>query len=512
MQKTSILGGTLLLTAANLLLRLISILFNVFLARQIGAAGLGLFQLISTVGVFAGLVGASGVRVAAMCLTAEEFGRRRLWGVRSAMSRCLRYGLTLSAVVGLFLFLTAKPIAAGLLGNAQAALSLGVMGLLLPFSCLCGVMTGYYTACGRIRQLVVIEIAERLFSLVLTAVLLLTWAKGDLARACCAVTLGSSLGCVLDFFLLYLQFRRDMRHVTPCTEPLHMKKRLLRFCVPVALNDYLRAGLNTAEQLLIPYGLARFSGDGTQALADYGIIHAMVFPILMFPAVVLYSVSDLLVPELSRGRAMGRRLRISDLGEKCLHLTVLFACAVAGFFFCCAQPLTELVCGSAQVGKALKLFAPLVLLLYTDVIADGMLKGMAEQVSCVRYNTLTAFLDVLLLYLLLPKYGIDGYFFSFTLTHGINLLLSLRRLLKVTQCRPTLQGLLRPVLCLLGAVAAAMLLPAQDTRMGELLLRGGLFLGVYSGLCLLFQALSLEEEKWLSGVLRRSRGKAQGQK
>ena len=31
------------------------------------------------------------------------------------------------------------------------------MGLLLPFSCLCGIMTGYYTACSRIRQLVGID-------------------------------------------------------------------------------------------------------------------------------------------------------------------------------------------------------------------------------------------------------------------------------------------------------------------------------------------------------------------
>jgi stage V sporulation protein B len=76
--KSTILGGALLLTASNLLLRLISIFFNAYLKEQIGAAGLGLLQLISTVGLFAALVGASGVRVAAMVLSAEEFGHRRL--------------------------------------------------------------------------------------------------------------------------------------------------------------------------------------------------------------------------------------------------------------------------------------------------------------------------------------------------------------------------------------------------------------------------------------------------
>ena len=85
-QKSSILGGALLLTASNLLLRLISIGFNVFLTERIGAAGLGLLQLISTVGVFAILAGTGGIRIASMCLAAEEFGHRRLGGVRLAVS------------------------------------------------------------------------------------------------------------------------------------------------------------------------------------------------------------------------------------------------------------------------------------------------------------------------------------------------------------------------------------------------------------------------------------------
>ena len=99
-RNDSILGGALLLTAANLLLRLISIAFQVFLSVRIGAAGLGLMQLISTIGVFAMLAGTAGVRVTAMYLAAEEFGHRRLSGVRAAMRACLQYGILVSAVSG----------------------------------------------------------------------------------------------------------------------------------------------------------------------------------------------------------------------------------------------------------------------------------------------------------------------------------------------------------------------------------------------------------------------------
>ncbi len=497
--KSTILGGAMLLTGANLLLRVISIAFNVFLTGRIGAAGLGLLQLISTVSIFAALIGSSGVRVAAMNLTAEEYGHRRLGGVRAAMSACLRYGLLISSVVGLATFFLADYFATSWLCDARATLSIRCVGLLLPFSCLCGVMTGYFTACARIRSLVIIEIAERLASMALTAVLLLTWARNDLSRACFSIVFGSSVGAAFDFFLLYWMYRRDLCHVRAARDG-SMRKRLVRLCVPLALNDYLRSGLNTAEQLLIPYGLARYAGSGTQGMAAYGTIHAMVFPVLMFPAAVLFSLTDLLVPEFSRARAMGRRLRVADLTEKCLRLCMLFAAGAAGVLFVCADELGMWLYQSAQAGQYLRIFAPMVLMLYLDAIVDGMLKGLAEQVSCVRYNTATSLLDVLLLLLLLPRWGIAGYVFSFAVTHGINLYLSLRRLLKVSRHRVKWRTLCTPVFCLCFAVPLSAIAPSG-------LPRAILFAALLCACFCLCDAFPQRDRLWLSQVLRASFGK-----
>lgn len=67
----------MLLTAASLGLRTISMVFQVYLSNLVGAAGIGLLQLTMSVGMLAGTVGTAGVRVAAMYLCAEEHGHRR---------------------------------------------------------------------------------------------------------------------------------------------------------------------------------------------------------------------------------------------------------------------------------------------------------------------------------------------------------------------------------------------------------------------------------------------------
>ena len=493
----------MLLTAANIVMRLISIAFNVFLSDRIGASALGLLQLISTVGVFAFLVGTSGIRVAAMCLSAEEFGHGRKGGVRLAISACLRYGLLISSVAGAALYFTSELIAQSLLGDLNTALSLKIMGIFLPFSCMSGILTGYFTACSKIRRLVVAELLEHIFSLLLTAALLLVWAGASLERSCASIILGSSVGTVFFVLLLYLRYRRDMRGVSLPKEPLHIRRRLLRLSIPIALNDYLRSGLNTAEQLLIPFGLAQYGLSGTQAMANYGTIHAMVFPILMFPATILYSVSDLLVPELSRSRVSGKRRRIIDLSDKCLRMTFLFAVAVAGFFFVSADALGMLIYNSPEAGHFLRLFAPMVLMLYTDAITDGMLKGLAEQVSSVRYNSFTSLLDVVFLYLLLPRWGLTGYVFSFAVTHAINLFLSLRRLLVVSGHVIRFQDFLLPMLCAACCIDIALVLP------GNAIAKGFGFLLLLLGTFLLTNAFSEHDRHWLCGVFRQMIDKPQ---
>ena len=51
-----------------------------------------------------------------------------------------------------------------------------------------------------------------------------------------------------------------------------MTRRMVRLCVPLALSAYLRSGLVTLEQFLIPWGLARAGGSGEASMAAYGIV------------------------------------------------------------------------------------------------------------------------------------------------------------------------------------------------------------------------------------------------
>ena len=94
-------------------------------------------------------------------------------------------------------------------------------------------------------------------------------------------------------------------------------------------------------------------------------------------------------------------------------------------------------------------------MLYCDAVTDAMIKGLGEQKASVRYNILTNSMDVAFLYMLLPIWGIAGYFVSFTVTHVINYILSLRRLLKITGIHISLSTPIRAVMSVCLAILIA---------------------------------------------------------
>lgn len=502
MSKPSILRSALILTGVNLLLRGISMLFQIYLSDLIGAAGIGLLQLVFTVGGFAMTLGLSGIRTAAMYLCAQEYGRGRLGGVRRAITLCLTWGLVCSALVGLGLYLAAEPIARLWLKDLRTVGALRLQAVSLPLNCYVSILSGYFTACGKIKKLVTVEVVERIASFLFTLPLLLYWAGASPGRACSAMILGGTLATAISAGWLSSILVRDLRVYSPVPKGLSMPRRLVKLCVPLALCDYLRSGLSTLEQFLIPLGLSAHQGGDQSAMAAYGTICGMVFPILMFPAALLYALSDLLIPELARCRAAGDGVRIRHLTDKCLRLGLLFACAVAAVLYLAAGPLGLLFYDSAAVGTYLRLFAPLVPVLYADALVDGMCKGLGQQVACARYNTITSALDVILLYLLLPRLGLGGYFITFIVTHMLNFYLSLRLLLDTTGYRPGMAFPAKALGCALGALLLARLLPPFSGLPG-ILLPGLTFLTAFWLLLEILEALSPADRRWLVQTFRR---------
>lgn len=425
MKKPSpLLRNTIIMTAVNLIMRSVSVGFNAYLTSKIGSQGIGLFQLVMTVYSLAVTFSCAGMRLASMRMTVESASER---STDCFMLCAMGCGCT----AGVILYTFADIISLKKLENACTAPMLRILAFALPFTAMSSVLGGYFTAKGMILPYSCIQLIEQGIK-TLAAMLLIRGAHTP--QSACTAVITAMVASEALSFLLSFAFKKSAVKKGAADKSVRLKS-FFRIALPDAAGTCVRSILLTVEHLLIPKGFER-SGEGSSAaLAAYGNIHGMALPLLLYPSAVLSSLSALLIPELARRREACDKSGISLCVERNLKRTLIFACACAGVFALGAPAVSNAVYHSDEAVLYIRILSPLVPIMYTDMVTDGMLKGLDQQVHSMNYNMIDSAFCVILVAALLPKYSVKGYIFILYFSEILNFYLSLRRLLTVCDIR-----------------------------------------------------------------------------
>lgn len=501
----------LVLTATSLLMSLINVWFNVYLSAKIGTEAMGLFQLVMSVYSFGVTLATSGINFAATRLAAEELGRGHPEGLKEVMKKCLGYSLTFGVLAGLLLFFGAEWIGTVWLERTDTILPIRIMGIGLPFVAMCSALSGYFTAVRRVVKNAGVQIAEQLLRIFLTMIGLSFFLPNGLQYACLALILAGILANFFSFissFLLYLIDRK--RYPAKGSSSRGMLRRLLKIAFPIAMSACLRSGLLTLKNLLVPLRLKRGGVSQTQAYTAFGMIHGIVLPVVLFPSALLASFANLMIPELTEYQTVQpdipKNKQVSQLINRMFQIALCFSIGVAGIFLIFSEEVSILFCKNEGAAFYVKLLAPLIPVMYFDNVVDCMLKGLNEQFTSMKYNVLDSAVSVVLVFLLLPIFGVQGYLFVIYVGEVFNLALSFTRLIRITRLHfDPIQYLGKPILCIglstCGVRSMLFFFPLPPILC--------LLLGIISSFFCYFWLLYLtgsirrEELSWYGGIFQR---------
>lgn len=431
-QKRRLIYNTFLLTAVSLMMSCIGIAFQVWLVGRIGSAGIGLYQLVVSVTNLLATFAISGIRFASTRLIAEELGGESCTGIRAAMLRCLSYGAVFGLLASTVLWLLAEPIGFLWIGDARTVRSLRISALSMPCVSLCASLSGYFTACGRVWKPSLVHLVEQVLGIIMVALCLSRVPLSDIELSCAAVTTGrviADFASLLMMALVYLGDRR--RHYSECGKGCRLTARMLKIALPLAVSAYARSALTTLQNLLVPRGLKSAGYSANGALSGYGTIQGMVLPIIFFPSCIMSAAAELIVPELTEAQVQGSKGEIRAAAKKLLTLSVQFSALVGLFMWICSDMLGMVIYKSGEAGHYIRLLAPLVPVMYTDMAVDGCLKGLGQQVWSMGINVVDSLMGLLLVWLLLPRFALGGYIALIYITEILNFILSIVRLRRV---------------------------------------------------------------------------------
>ena len=253
---------------------------------------------------------------------------------------------------------------------------------------------------------------EQALTIGTTVLLFWRFAPKSLEAACFAAMLSSTLGEAVSFLCSWVAYRRSLRRNTPKERERAqgVLRGLSHIALPCTLSSAARSALNTGENLLIPRELQKFGLGYSASLSQYGLLQGMAMPMLYFPSSLLSSFASLLIPQdCQKNGNWTTAGPVAHITGKAVRLALAFGTFFAGVFFCFGDAWGQAFYHSSAAGAYLQVLAPLVPLIYLDVVVDSLLKGMDEQFNSMKYNFADSFLRVALVLCLLRFFGMESY-------------------------------------------------------------------------------------------------------
>ena len=514
----------ILLSLAGILMNMVGVGFNAYISALIGAEGMGLFTLTGGVYSFAITFATSGINIAVVRLVSaslpydseQKLTKSESLAIGRIMKRAFLYCLFFSSIATLVLFFVARPLGEYALGDIRTVPSLKAMALsLIPIS-LSSAINGYFSAVRRVYKNVASRFLEQGVKIGAVYLLILLLAPSGLEYACFAIAVGGTISegfAVLLNFGLYIYDRQRSKHKNEGASGISIttqrKSSVFSSAFPVGVSGYVRSALVMVEHMLIPWGLKKSGKSGSEALSSYGILHGMVIPLVLFPSSILGSFSSLLVPEIASLYEKRELERIRSIVERVFYFTLLFSFGVSGILISYSSQIGFCFYQSQEAGKYILLLSPLIPLMYLDGSVDAMLKGLGEQLYTMKINIIDSALSVLLIWLLLPRLGINGYIVVIFITELFNTALSILRLIcKLELKPPILKWIVKPIFNVAVSTGVARLiffLLARSVQISKVFVVVEIIVAslIYIGLSFLTKAISKNEISLIKRLIKR---------
>lgn len=387
-------SGVLILTAANLVTKVIGLIFKIPLTNMLGNEGMGYFNTAYQIYTWLYMLSTAGVPVALSMMIAE----RRASGKLAEERKLFRLTLSFFALIGLLgsalMMLFCKNIASFISADLSYLCILAIAPALF-FVCVSSTVRGYFQGRRNMIPTAVSEVIEAALKLTI-GISLGAYAlkKGYplhtvAAYSILGVTVGVFAGAV--FLALSATFSKLLKksedEITLKQQDTCSNKALLssffKIAIPVMLSSSLLSMSSMLDTLIVMRRLQAIGMSEAASVALYGNYTAYCVTLFNLPPVLIYPIVNTLIPSLSAANTRNQKEKTSLLVQKTLKLSAIIALPCAIGLGALSLPILKLIftdtANSEMAAPLLTVLAPSVFLIGIMAVTNAVLQSFKLQ-------------------------------------------------------------------------------------------------------------------------------------
>ncbi len=419
----SIFKAVAIVTIFSVITRLLGFFFRIFLSRKLGAEGLGLFQMASSVlGIFMTLI-SSGIPLTTAKMVSKYETNSELKKRNQVVTSALVIAMLVAVLSSVIIFLL-KDVWGVILTDIRAV---EILIILIPsvfFSAIYAVFRGAlwgqndYFSCG------LTELLEQIIRFALTFIMLFKITDYFVATKYSAIAFNITCLCSA-LITLFIYLKRGK---------LNFKKgeylNVFKSSVPITGIRLANSLVQPLTTLIIPTMLVLSGYSTSEAIASFGVIMGMTFPMLFVPMAVIGSISMVLIPSISSLMIKNEYQTINQNITKSLEVSVFISMLFIPLYLSVGDLIGIVLYDNQMSGVLLQLAAVCVLPITLCNLTGSILNALNLEVKSFINYIIGSIVLFACLIIFTPLVGINSIIIAFFLSMTLITLLNLRKIQK----------------------------------------------------------------------------------
>lgn len=411
--KSNIIKGTLILSCASILSRIIGFIYRIYLADILGEQLLGTYQLIFPIYVLCFTIYGAGMQSAISQVVATLMGKNNTHSKDEGLNESvpkdrtprtiLLAGTILSFILALFLSIfinfNSKWLACNILMVPDCDIYLKLLTYLFPFCSISACICGYQYGLENAKPPAIAGIIEQI-----TRILFVFIIQGFFSdkEICCQIAVyGLTVG---EFFgFLYNMSTIKNKTFNKRKNKISLKesfKLLLPVFISLTSIKLTISLLHSVESIFIPASLVKYGYTMNEALSVYGIYSGMAMPFIMFPATITMAISTMLLPAVSKAHSSGNKKQIKKLIRRTSYFCLVTGMAATVFFLLFGNICASLFFHNELAGRYLTVMSFLCPFLYLNMTYSSILNGLGKPHMTFVITVVCTLIKILVTYIL----------------------------------------------------------------------------------------------------------------
>jgi stage V sporulation protein B len=415
----SLFKATVTITVFSIATRTVAFFNRIFLSRNLGAEGMGIYQVVLSVFSLLITFTSSGLPIAVSKQTARLNAANNRDGAHKTATAAAVIGVSLSLIITLFILIF-KNVFSLIFADPRC---MPIFTVLLPGITASAIYSAYRGGLWGQKNYFAFSVCEFIEEVLLFTICIILVSRVNAVidgvyNAAVAITISFTASALIAV-CIYFYYDGKIKN------PRGFYKPIINSAAPLTGIRAASGIITSLLALIIPLRLMISGMTSSEALSEFGIASGMTLPLLFIPCTLVGSLALALMPEIS-GAKNKKSKQIAASIQNALIFALMVSLAIMGIYITAGKDITVFLFHNERAGELLIYSAAVMIPMSLSHMSSAILNSLGREYKSLK-NYLAGAAVMLVFVWFLPEFlgiyaMILGFFFSFLITAALNII------------------------------------------------------------------------------------------